>query len=203
MKMKTGKKITNRYLPEVFYIILLSLEGILKRCSLKDTILFKKHNSCYILNSELIDSGICFNLFSEYGVGNKLEEIIKDLMENLELDPEKYKNNIFYQEIVNLSSILMPLIRKEDSKEEIEWVESYAISFLNKVDNISKERLDRISILFKIDKDERRADIKKLKEGGIKIEMCNCNFCKEFRKFNYPRDKSINKIIAESILEIE
>ena len=100
--MKTGKEMNVRHLPETFYIILLGLDAILKRNGLKDCIHFKQHNSeiYRCLSPELFSSGICFNLFSEYGVGKKLEPLLFELFKNLELDPDKHEDNIFFQEVV-------------------------------------------------------------------------------------------------------
>jgi len=202
--MKTGRNTNNRILPEIFYIILLVLDGILKRCGFKDCVLFKEHNPQYQFNSDLFDSGICFNLFSEYGVGKKLENMIKELIKNSTLDPEKYENNIFYEEIVNLSPEISILIRKENTTEEINWVQNYAIKNLNKSDKIALERIKRLYILSKSkDKGKKDEDEDEDEDEINDSEFCNCNFCEEFRKFHYPRNKHIDKIILEVLIELD
>jgi hypothetical protein len=186
--MKTGYKVSRRPLPKIFYIILLGLEAILKSCGAKDALLFYQHNPMYELNTKLIESGICFNLFSEYGVGKKLEEMIKELFKNLELDPEKYLDNVFYQEIIEYSPIISNILYKEDTREESKWIKNYSSEKLLKKDKIEAERLERLSPLFNF--------------SSKKLKTCSCDFCLEFIKFNYPREKYIDEIILQVLLQI-
>jgi hypothetical protein len=199
--MKTGSEMTSRNLPESFYVILLGLDAILKRYSFKDATHFKTHNPTEIISSKVFTSAVCFNLYSEYGVGKKLEPIIFDLFRDLELDPDKYEDNIFFKEVVQLAHIILPLIRKADSKDETLWTYTYAIESLNKVDDLSRERIDRLLNLFL----DKREDIEK-DEVEDEIEndgYCDCRFCTEFKKFHYPRDEYAERIILNALMNID
>ena len=199
--MKTGISLNKRTLSEPFSISLLGLEALLKRYGFKDCVLFKNHNPHYIMNEDLFESGICFNLFSEYGVGKKLEPLISDLLKNNIIDSDKNKDNIFFQEIVRLSNTIIILIREGDSIKETDWTYKYAIENLNTVDKLSSERLERIIDLFDVLPND---DVDLLDESieDDLFEYCNCNFCNEFHKYHIPRDKHINEIIFDVLLEI-
>ena len=157
IKMKTGRA-GIRTSPETFYISLLSLDGILRRVSYKDCIIFKLHNPSYILSPELMGSAICFNLFSEHGVGKSLEPLLFELFKEEVLDYEKNKENIFYQEILNLANEVTPIIRRADSNEESDWSYKYAVRNLTTVDEISRERMQRLMNLFEFNISEEEID---------------------------------------------
>src|SRR5438093_4730479 len=80
--------------PETFFIIYHVLGAILRRCGFKDCLVYSEHNSL-IYNQETFDSGVIFNLFSDYGVGRSLKALMYELFSTLSLDPEKNRNNIF------------------------------------------------------------------------------------------------------------
>jgi hypothetical protein len=269
-KMKTGSEMTIRNLPETFYILLLGFDAILRRFGIKDAVHFKNHNSAIQLNADLFASAVCFNLFSEYGVGKRLEPLIFELFKTLELDPDIHEENIFFQEIVKESNKIAPIIRRADSKEEAKWSYDYAISSLFKNDALNIERMERLSSLFDIDVKENTEvlilqysfaddedssenedsqaenehdvlnvedDVKNEvdlsdevdvrydedvlsdevdeeetdeeeddeKEGDdvIEIENCDCGFCNEFRKYHYPREESVERIILNTLMEID
>ncbi len=197
VKMKTGLEQTNRRLPESFYVLLLGFDAILKRDSFKDAIHFKQHNPPLEVTSELFASAVAFNLFSEFGVGKKLEPLIFELFSTLGVDPDKHDKNVFFQEIVKQSAMIFPLIRKEDTKEEVLWTYSYSIENLNSTDDIALERIERLMSLFE-------------REGGSSGEdlddeerTCYCGFCKKFREYNFPREEYAEKIILNALLEID
>ena len=223
--MKTGKNVNNkrRNLSERFCIVLLGLDAILKRYGFKDSVLFKNHNPQYVMNPDLFASGVCFNLFSEYGVGKKIEPLIKELFAKDKIIENK--DSVFFREIVSLANTITPLIREADSVKETNWTYKYAIESLNKVDNISIERLDRLIVLFDdlsgiidfneteygmkdVEDDNDEIDIEELNdinyelnEETIELEYCNCGFCQEFRQYHFPRDQHIDRIIIDLLLK--
>ena len=217
MKMRTGTRGDNtRWLPEQFYIGLLALDGILKRCGFKDAVLFREHNPYFQFNAFIFESGICFNLFSEYGVGKNIEHLIKELLTNAEIDPDNYEKDLFYREIVNLAPELCPIIRQGDPKEEGKWAYKYAIRTLNLSDEISKERFERLhDLLMCVNEDEeinyneiyedycQQKNIETLEDRSFELDICFCSFCMEFRKYNLPREKEINDIIFETLMNID
>jgi hypothetical protein len=157
--MKTGSYMTIRQLPETFYILLLGFDGILKRYGIKDCVHFKQHNPIFQMNADLFAASVCFNLFSEFGVGKKLEPLIYELFKTLELDPDLHEENIFFQEIVKLSEIIAPIIRRADPKEEAKWSYDYAIQSLSKNDSLSYERLERLKSLFEDEVEQNMSHI--------------------------------------------
>ena len=223
--MKTGKNVNNkrRNLSERFCIVLLGLDAILKRYGFKDSVLFKNHNPQYVMNPDLFASGVCFNLFSQYGVGKKIEPLIKELFAKDKIIENK--DSVFFREIVSLANTITPLIREADSVKETNWTYKYAIESLNKVDNISIERLDRLIVLFDdlsgiidfneteygmkdVEDDNDEIDIEELNdinyelnEETIELEYCNCGFCQEFRQYHFPRDQHIDRIIIDLLLK--
>jgi len=191
--MKTGIK--NHIHNEKFYVTILGLNCLLKRAGFKDSVLFKNHNKSYNMSPELFASGVYFNLFSDHGVGKKLESLLIDLFKNDKLEYEKYKDNIFYKEIVRLSESIIPLVREYDIIKENEFPYKYAIDNISKVDEISTERLERLLPLF-----EKLSDIVYFSDENKELdelEFCDCGFCHEFRKYHYPRSEHINKIIMD------
>ena len=208
--MKTGKSNTQRDLPDSFCIPLLGFDALLKRCGFKDSVLFKNHNPSYVMSEHLFSSGVCFNLFSEYGIGKKLEPLIKELLLNQEIDPNNNMDNIYFQEIVHMAKIIKGVIMKEDPIEENQWTYEYAIKSLMKIDKISNDRFTRLIPLF-----EDICDIVEIpeefkfdnkydyeKENQIKLELCNCGFCNEFSKFNDIKDTHIDRIILNTVLNL-
>lgn len=198
VKMKTGNEKTNRNLPESFYILLLGLDAILKRDSFRDAIHYKQHNPPLEVSSELFASAVAFNLFSDYGVGKKLEPLIFELFSTLHLDSDKHENNIFFLEIVEQSNMILPLIRKCDSKEEVLWTYSYAIENLNRIDALAVERMERFMTLFSDAGFEEDTD-----EDSDEDRTCYCGFCKKFREYHFPREEYAEKIILNALLDID
>jgi len=225
--MKTGRSKSARDLPDSFCIPILGFDALLKRCGFKDSVLFKNHNPSYIMNEHLFASGVCFNLFSEYGIGKKLEPLMKEILTNSEIDPEKNMDNIYFQEIVNMAKTIKSVLMKEDPKLENDWTYEYAIKSLMKIDQISSDRFKRLLPLFEeisdiVEFPEDISDIVEFPEDisefpksfqfdhhydyqekeEIEIEICHCGFCKEFRKFNGPKDTHIDRIILNTVLNI-
>lgn len=201
--MKTGG-VNKRHLPETFYIILMGLDAILKRSGFKDSVLFKLHNPSYVMNSDLFASGVCFNLFSKYGVGKELEPLIQELFKKFRIDDQM--DNIFFQEIVKLSVEITPLIREADSMKESDWCYNYAIKNVGQVDAISSERLTRLVPLFTdyiVEEEDIVEDIIEFEEEDMKqtINICDCSFCNEFRKYNYPKEEHIDRIIINVLMK--
>ncbi len=188
-KMKSGSNLTSiRKLPDIFCITILCLDGILKRCGMKDAYLYKTHNKNEELDFTLISSGIHFNLFSEHGVGKLLLPLIEELLKNVKLDPIKYRNNIFYKEIVRLVPEILPIIREINSKKETKWTYSYALKSVNITEGeLENERLSRLSGLIR----------------NVKGERCSCKFCVEFRKHHAKKSKHIDWYIIDTILAID
>lgn len=196
--MKTGLETSGNDLPETFYILLFGFDAILKRASFKDAAHYKRHNPTSVeITSELFASSVAFNLHSEYGIGKKLHPLITDLFRTLYLDPDKYENNIFFQEVVRLSPIILPILRKTEhrDRDEVLWTYSYAIESLNRVDALSVERMQRLMSLF--------VDFDSENDLEIDDEICGCLFCSEFRKFHYPRVEYAEKLILNALLEID
>jgi hypothetical protein len=200
IKMKTGIK-NHNFSNELYHSVILSLDCLLKRSGFKDSVLFKNHNQSYIMNRELFASGVCFNLFSEYGVNKKLEILIRELFDKGRIDYEKYKDNIFFQEIIRLTEFTIPLIRDFDPIKENEFTYKYAIENICKVDKISTERLERLLPLFE---DLSGIIVFCYEEYNDNEEnvFCNCGFCNEFRKYHYPREENINKIIMDVLINL-
>lgn len=161
--MKSGLTVGVAYenmFPETFFIIYLILGAILRRNGFKDSLVYSEHNNIKF-NQEVFDSGVLFNLLSEYGVGKSLEPLIRELFRYVGLDPETNKDNIFFKEIVRLTSDVSKIVRTHDSNLETRWVMDYAINYNNdnnnnynnndnnnKNDPISIERETRLLKLF-------------------------------------------------------
>lgn len=188
-KMKSGNKLNSkRPLPEIFYITLLSLDNILKRYGARDAYTYNDHNDHEEIDFTLISSGIHFNLFSDYGVGKVLEPMIGEFMKNLQLDPHKYSDNIFYKEILRLTPEVLPLIREAISEEETKWSYSYAFkSLCNENDELEREYQERLGHMI----------------NKTKGEKCCCNFCVEFRKHHIKRSRHIEWYIIDVLKEID
>ena len=188
-KIKSGTKLNeNRPMSIIFYITLLSLDGIIKRTGVKDANLYKTHNVDEIFDFELISSGIAFNLYSEYGLGNVLLPVIIDFFDNLELDPEKYKDNIFYKEILKIVPEITGIVREADPKKESEWAYKYGlVGVKDKDSDLEKERQNRL---------------KPLLNKKVKSERCHCDFCIEFRKYHIIREKHIDYYIIDLLIDI-
>lgn len=195
VKMKTGLEKSGNDLPETFYILLFGFDAILKRASFKDAAHFKSHNPLINITSELFASSVAFNLHSDYGLGKKLKPLILELFQTLWLDPDKYEKNIFFEEIVRLSPIILSLLRKIENRDrdEVLWTYSYAIESLNRSDALSVERTERLIPLF--------LNYESTEEG--EDEICECLFCSEFRRFDIPRTEYAEKLILKALLEID
>ena len=167
---------------EIFSINLLGLEGILKRVAFKDAVLFREHNPEYIFDYRLFGAALAFNLFSEYGVGKELEPLIEELFIKHKL---KHSDNIYYQEVFKLSPELSSIVR-EDTHQQLKWTYNYSIENLNTVDDISRNRLERLSSLFETgqgftdefikyysENPEKNIILKTLKEIERRIVVCN------------------------------
>ena len=199
VRMKTGLETAEYDLPETFYILLFGFDAILKRASFKDATHYKSHNPFLKITSELFASSVAFNLHSDYGIGKKLHPLITELFKTLHLDPDVHENNIFFQEVVRLSPVILSLIRKTEyrDRDEVLWTYSYAIENLNKADALSVERMERLMNLF-LDYDTCEDEF----EEHADLE-CECLFCSEFRKFHYPRSEYAEKLILNALLEID
>lgn len=149
--MKTGGRSIYGELSHDFYVVLLGLKTILYRISFKDAVIFQAHNEGQQMDSNLFTSAVCFNLFSEWGMGKKLEPLLFDLCKDMELDYEKYKDDIFYEEIINLCGELSMSVYSEDAIYQNKTVLNYAISSLSKIDKLSRERILRLKHLFDLD----------------------------------------------------
>ena len=192
MKTGLGCKKDRRPFPETFYISLLTLDAILKRYAFKDSVLFKSHNPIFEMTPALLASGTSFNLFSDYGVGKKIEPLLKELFKNKRIEPSE---NIFFQEIVNLANTVSPIIRRADSIEETGWTYKYAIENICKVDALFEERIERLLPLLGQGFIDEESEDTSEKE----IVYCECGFCMEFRKYNYPKDKYTDGIILDVV----
>ena len=187
--MKTGITLGSdceNMLPEIFFIIYLILGAILRRCGFKDCHVFLEHNHL-VFNREYFDTGIVFNLFSEYGVGKSLEPLIYQLFSNLMIDTDK--NNIFVQEIQKLTGEASRIYRSHDVDIEANWIMTYSINSLNLLDGIAINRETRLFPLF-------------YPFNNGNEEECKCGFCTEFRKYHYPDDRNVNQIINNVLGEI-
>ncbi len=147
--MKTGKQlggIPENIFPETFFIIYLILLAILRRMGFKDSSLYSYHNNkpC---TQEMFDSGILFNLHSEYGVGKSLMPLIIELFRTVGIDPYANKDNIFYKEIIRLTTKVSRIIRSHDPEKETQWMIDYAVLMEYVKDDILKERENRLKTL--------------------------------------------------------
>lgn len=147
MKMKTGV-IHKNIVPNTFYITMIALNGILKRASFKDMALFKSHNPIYISNPTLFTTAVCFNLFSSYGIGNKIKPLLQELIINDCIAIENHLSNVYYQEVIHLAPIITAILYEGDIHKEVMWSYDYAIQSLNKTDALSTERFTRLHDLF-------------------------------------------------------
>lgn len=201
VKMKTGLEMSGNELPETFYILLFGFDAILKRASFKDAAHFKTHNPNLVnISSELFASSVAFNLQSDYGLGKKLQPLILELFKTLWLDPDKYEKNIFFEEVVRLSPIILSLLRKTENRDrdEVLWTYSYAIESLNRTDALSVERMERLIPLFLDFSSDSERD-----EREREDEICECLFCTEFSRFHVPRSEYAEKLILNALLEID
>lgn len=147
--MRTGFSIgttPENYFQETFFIIYLILASILRRCGYKDAVLYAQHSKIGF-SDEIFDSGVLFNLFSEYGVGKSLEPLIIELFSTTGLDPDANCDNVFFQEIARLSLEVSRIIRTHDPLVETAWMYNYVIRMENINDGISEERDERLSAL--------------------------------------------------------
>lgn len=229
--MKTGRNLRGgegiRPFPDSFYISLLCLQAILKRNGFSDAIVYRKHNSEVQLDNKVVDSGIIFNLYSDWGVGKKLEPLIREIFINYMIDYEKNKGNPFVEEIINLSQDAINVIRQGDTKQEIMWCYIYSIKSFLSHDGIADERDCRLKPLFIssdfysdnlynnlnysgdiIDEieDDFVSEIEEKRnegEGKEKIIVCECKFCLEFRKYiNYCK-RGVDSYIIEALQDID
>ena len=198
MKTGIGSFIYESVYPETFYVIYLILGAILRRCSYKDSNIYVEHNS-EILEQEFLDTGVVFNLFSNYGVGKGLEPLIRDLFSNLTLDPDKYQNDVFFQEIVKLAAKASKVVREHNISKESSWVTEYMVDNLNSLDGITINREIRLYPLFNIKSD---IEIESDDSDEVNDEICDCNFCEEFRHYHYPYNRNVNEIITNVLSTI-
>lgn len=211
--MKTGMVLgssNSNYLPETFYIIYFVLAAILRRCGVKDGLMYSKHNKGEF-NQNMFDSGVLFNLHSEYGVGKSLEPMIYELFTTTSLDPDKNNRNIFFREIIRLTPMVVKIIRSNDTLLENSWMLEYSLSMEPIKDSIAHERILRLSNLlyeamsdsYDDSIDDSYSDIdKELLDGG-ESDLCYCAFCHEFRKYhNNFESRNVNEIINTTISNI-
>ena len=223
--MKTGLNPTRHHetiFPETFFIIYLILGAILRRCGFKDAIVYSEHNDD-LFNQDIFDSGVLFNLFSEYGVGKSLEPLISELFTTMSLDYDLNHDNIFFREIIRLTTNVSKVIREQDPSLETEWLLHYAINMEDSSDNIAEEREERLQELiddFAEDdiSDDNSDDIISDLEGDIhengnyeneilddNLEniICDCSFCNEFRKYHKPSpDRNVTFILNDVLNNI-
>jgi hypothetical protein len=195
VRMKTGLPGRDNDLPETFYVLLFGFDAILKRASFKDVVYYKQHNPTLNITAEIFASAVAFNLYSDYGIGKKLQPLILDLFKNIYMDSDKYDDNIFFQEVVRLSPVILSTLRKIEhhNRDEVLWTYSYAIESLNRVDLLSVERMERLIALF--------LDYSDFEEG--ESDVCACLFCTEFNNFHIPRSEHAEKLILNALLEID
>ena len=219
--MRTGFGLITREncLPETFYVIYLILGAILRRCGLKDCIFYAKHNKADF-NQHMFDSGVLFNLYSEYGVGKSLEPLIYELFSTATLDSEKNERNVFFREIVRLIPFVTDIIRLKNPSYETEWMLEYSMMMEAAFDDIANERILRLSdlLFFGSDSDSDTdndqyemslsddysddSDNSEILPGG-EIELCYCLYCNEFRKYhNNFYDRDVSGLINETLIEI-
>lgn len=140
--MKTGFNNCRKetFYPETFHVTYSVLNAILRRSGYKDSHTYSMHNQV-VFDQELFETGVIFNLFSDYGVGKVLRPLIKELFLTVELDPLKHRDNIFFREIVRLAPEVSGIHRSSDSHtSEGRWLSNYTINSLYSVDPLSVER---------------------------------------------------------------
>jgi len=188
--------------PETFFIIYHVLGAILRRCGFKDCLTYLEHSSL-IFDEQILNTGIIFNLFSEYGVGKSLEPLVYELFSTTGLDPEINKHNIFFQEIIRLTTEVSNIIRSHNSEMEGIWLNNYSTNMINTIDSISLERDCRLSELFYSDSD----DDSDYESDNDDNKVCECPFCKEFRNYHNPNlgsdvNRTINDVLTNIAQEI-
>lgn len=188
-KMNSGLNLNKkRPLSEIFYLTLLGLYGIIKRYGVKDGYLYHQHNQHEEYDYTLISSGIYFNLFSEYGVGKVMEPMLVDFMKDLELNPEKYRDNIFYKEVLKVVPEILDIVRAEDSEGESRWANEYATkNLIINEGELEEERNNRLGNLTR----------------KTKSDKCSCEFCIDFRKHHFERPQHIDWYIIDVLREID
>jgi hypothetical protein len=151
------------YIPETFLIIYLILSAILRRCGFKDCSRYAKHSKAEF-TQDMFDTGVIFNLYSEYGVGKSLEPLIYELLSTGILDAEKNERNIFFREVVRLFPEVIKIIRLKNPIAEAEWILMYSVIMKSVKDDISNERIMRLSDLLydaasgNVSSDENKCD---------------------------------------------
>lgn len=202
--MKSGRGYNEREYFNITHITLVGLENILKRVSLQDMFLYTAHQNLEI-SSDLFASSICFNLFSEWGVGNRLKPLIVKAFHN----PEELSslNNPFYNEVVRCSQEIVSVIRSEESLYEYSY--KYTTEALTRKDDISFERFIRLFPLINTEDSgvstESPGEDEDTSEDSLPYledSECNCNFCIEFSKYCYPKQQTVEEIIFEVVKKI-
>ena len=226
--MKTGRTLggaPENIFSETFYIAYLILLAILRRSGYKDCLLYAEHNE-KVYNQELFDSGILFNLQSKYGVGCSLLPLVIELFTTIKLNPSTNHNNIFFSEIVRLTSEVSEIKRSHNSMLETQWMTNYAMGMISVMDDISRERDIRLyELLEDVPMDisfdsydsggERIMDISEDEQPDVipmdiskdnnKYEYtCLCSFCYEFKKYHNPphTNRNIISIIDDLLINI-
>jgi hypothetical protein len=187
--MKTGRDFNETQI-NFKYVMIAALDAILKRDSLKDMLLFRAHNAELNMSPELFCHSVCFNLFSEHGVGKMLEPLFIDVLHSENNMSEKYLDDIFYKEIATLSPEIVSIIRED--KSIFHWTYEYASQMVFRKDDIAKERFSRLFSLVDFDIDEIENFQKE----------CQCKFCIEFEKFCYPKTQTVEEIIKNLIKDM-
>lgn len=214
--MRTGISLggmPENYYTEIFYIIYLILLSFLNRVGLKDGILYTDHNNL-IFDKKYYDSGIYFNLISKYGVGVDLKPMVKELFKTMKLNPDTHMDNVYYQEIVRLTSEVSNIIRQHDNSKEIDWTNQYAFGHILIEDDIETLRLLRLYPLLSSIESEESSELEESSEESYEItdyidiksilnkHICYCDFCIEFRDYILSADVKISHIINRVLTEI-
>ena len=188
--MKTGHNY-NDFEPNIPYITFTALDCILKRISVKDLSLYLAHHPDLSPSPDLLCHSVCFNLFSEWGIGERFEALIKDSFHDQENLSEKYASDIFYKEVVLLSPEIVSLVRTKASV--LEWSYKYATQNILKQDEIALERFFRLFPLIDYQCDDDNDD---------NDDDCKCKFCIEFEKFCYPKTQCVEEIVTDLLIQI-
>jgi hypothetical protein len=193
--MQTGRSLNGlpeNYFTEIYFIVYLILSAILRRNGLKDCVLYASHNNLEF-SQDIYDSGVLFNLMSEYGVGNGLKPLIIELFQTVTLIPDDKEDNIFFDEIVRLTPEVSRVVRTHDATEENLWIYKYSLKMLSVKDSISHERMYRLRDLIDV--------IPELNNNSD--YLCQCKFCEEFRKYHtVDPSRNVSKIINKLLISI-
>lgn len=185
--MRTGFRTSHDIpYPEVFFVIILIFNAILRRNGYVDAMTYAKHNKTN--RDDLFVTGVFFNLYSELGVGKRLEPLLVELFKTFTLCPDNNSENPFFKAVVDLFYEAQNVVKSKDMTKEVRFLYKYAIDDALCDDSIYRERQERLNLGDRIGTNE-----------------CKCHFCNEFRSFDdsahiSPRD--INKAINTLLIKI-